>query len=126
MPLLAAHVALPELRAGGSRRRALPSDPGWEGLTFAAYTLAVPSVFVSRPTLSSVCRGSEPGGPQAQGQGQGGCPCAVLAHACLSGATPIAGMSDRGMRRLLERLAAAGALKELTGRPTFRLYGLGA
>ena len=33
-------------------------------------------------------------------------------------------ISERGARRLFDRLVALGAIRELTGRATFRLYGL--
>ena len=49
---------------------------------------------------------------------------ALLDQDSLAAATPIAGLSERGTRRLFERLAALGAIRELTGRATFRLYGL--
>lgn len=36
----------------------------------------------------------------------------------------IAGMSDRGLRRLFDRLVQLDVVRELSGRPTFRIYGL--
>ncbi|MFC5387308.1 DUF1403 family protein [Aquamicrobium segne] len=34
------------------------------------------------------------------------------------------GISERGLRRLFDRLVELGVVRELTGRPTFRIYGL--
>ncbi|MBG0792324.1 DUF1403 family protein [Methylocystis sp. H62] len=50
----------------------------------------------------------------------------LLSDDCVSAsrAAKAAGLSDRAARRLFDRLVAVGAIRELTGRANFRLYGL--
>ena len=48
----------------------------------------------------------------------------LLADDALAPSARIGGLSDRAMRRLVDRLTALGLVRELTGRPSFRLYGL--
>lgn len=43
---------------------------------------------------------------------------------CLTASGRIGRMSDRAMRRIFDRLLEARLARELTGRGTFRLYGL--
>ena len=57
-------------------------------------------------------------------KGAGAALQALLDDDSLSATKNISGLSERGARRLFERLAALGAIRELTGRATFRLYGL--
>ena len=48
----------------------------------------------------------------------------LLSDDAIVASEKIAGMSDRGLRRLFDRLLELGAVRELSGRPTFRIYGL--
>lgn len=48
----------------------------------------------------------------------------LLADDALVSSTDIPGISDRGLRRLFDRLIELEAVRELTGRTTFRIYGL--
>jgi hypothetical protein len=48
----------------------------------------------------------------------------LLSDDAIVASSKIAGMSDRGLRRLFDRLIELGAVRELSGRPTFRIYGL--
>lgn len=48
----------------------------------------------------------------------------LLSDDAIGASEEIAGMSDRGLRRLFDRLVEFGAVRELSGRSTFRVYGL--
>ncbi|MCR5860527.1 DUF1403 family protein [Mesorhizobium sp. J428] len=48
----------------------------------------------------------------------------LLSDDAIVASEKIAGMSDRGLRRLFDRLVELGAVRELSGRSTFRIYGL--
>ena len=49
---------------------------------------------------------------------------ALLAEDAVAAVTLTGLGSDRAARRFLERLVTLGAIRELTGRSSFRLYGL--
>ena len=48
----------------------------------------------------------------------------LLSDDAITASENIAGMSDRGLRRLFDRLVELGSVRELSGRPAFRIYGL--
>jgi hypothetical protein len=63
--------------------------------------------------------------PKLRAKGAGAALAALLDEDSLSASSTIGGrLSERGARRLFDRLAALGAARELTGRAAFRLYGL--
>ncbi|TAN07875.1 MAG: DUF1403 family protein, partial [Rhizobiaceae bacterium] len=48
----------------------------------------------------------------------------LLSDDAIVASDKIAGMSDRSLRRLFDRLVKLGAVRELSGRPAFRIYGI--
>ncbi|MER8556611.1 DUF1403 family protein [Mesorhizobium sp. M1217] len=48
----------------------------------------------------------------------------VLSDDAVVASAKIAGMSDRGLRRLFDRLVELGAVREMSGRTAFRIHGL--
>jgi Protein of unknown function (DUF1403) len=62
--------------------------------------------------------------PRLRAKGASAVVAALLDDDAIAPAARLGGMSDRGMRRLCDRLVGLGAARELTGRAAFRLYGL--
>ena len=112
-------------RATGEGRRPRPGEAGWVQARGAQLTRARRS---PPSTWPRTCRAARPGSrtprQNCAPRGRAGRLEALLADDAVSAAAPIPSLSDRARRRLFERLVALGAARELTGRATFRLYGL--
>ena len=120
LPLLAA-----PLFAGGGRRAAGDVGDGAEGAIVFAYAKAAAHAVDCSAELGRRAQTLQDVAPKLRAKGAPAALQALLDDDCLSASSKIGGqMSERGARRLFDRLIALGAVRELTGRATFRLYGL--
>ncbi|WP_295807529.1 DUF1403 family protein [uncultured Nitratireductor sp.] len=62
--------------------------------------------------------------PKLRAKGAQGIVQTLLADDALMASHAFSNMSDRGLRRLFARLVSLGAVRELSGRDSFRIYGL--
>jgi hypothetical protein len=104
--------------------RVKPGEAAWTAACCAAYARAAIVACDLHAALSAAAGRLSTAAPKLRAKGAGAAISALLADDALSSATNIPGLSDRGLRRLFDRLVELGALRELTGRATFRLYGL--
>lgn len=130
VPLLAVAMAHPSLRRGTwARERASwprPSDADWPAAVAFAYGLAVVEAHALAVDLARRAQKLVSVAPMLRAKGARRVVDMLLAD---DGVTPAAaasraGLSDRAARRLFDRLVALGAVRELSGRDTFRIYGL--
>jgi len=123
LPLLA-----PSLFPGAGRRPGGVDDPpdGTETTRVViAYAKAAARAIDLAGDLARRAEKLAEAAPKLRAKGAGAALRALLDEDCLSASSKIGGqLSERGARRLFDRLVALGAVRELTGRATFRLYGL--
>jgi hypothetical protein len=124
VPVLATQIHAPALRSGpGGRRR----RPGGEG-DAAALCLAAAAGAAEACRLAGEIAGRAARlaavTPKLRAKGAGEAIRLLLDDEAVPGALVTASLSRWASRRLFERLAALEAVRELSGRPTFRLYGL--
>ncbi len=122
LPLIASELFL--RRATGEGRRPRPGEARWMKLVALAYARAALAALDLAQDLSRRAARLAGAAPKLRAKGKAGAIEALLADDAVSAAAPIANLSDRARRCLFERLVALEAARELTGRPTFRLYGL--
>jgi hypothetical protein len=126
LPLIAAKILDPSLRPPGAGRRPRPDDPAWPKAAAGAIALAAAAALDLARDLSRRADALLEAAPQLRAKPAAKIVGLLLADDCVSPAEAArtAPMTDRAARRLFDRLVRLGAARELTGRPTFRLYGL--
>jgi len=114
-------IPLPLLVSGLGRKSPREEDFGGVAIAYARAAGAAVDLHGELARRAAVLLATA---PRLRAKGAGAVVTALLDDDALAPAARLGGMSDRGMRRLCDRLVTLGAARELTGRPTFRLYGL--
>ena len=122
--LLATTIARPSSRSAGRRPR--PGDADWPLHCATAVALAAREAHGLAADLSRRSAKLLSVAPKLRAKGAGRVIEMLLADDAVSPATAAkaARLSDRASRRLFDRLVELGVVRELSGRPSFRLYGL--
>ncbi len=125
LPLLATTIAHPSMR-NATGRRPRPSDPDWSSSVACAAARAAQEAYALASELSRRSHMLLSVAPGLRAKGALRVVDLLLADDCVSAprAATSVGLSDRATRRLFDRLMALGAVRELSGRANFRLYGL--
>ena len=120
LPLLAT-----ALFSGAARYAGDDVRDGAEGAIVFAYAKAAARACDLSAELGRRAQKLQGAAPKLRAKGAWAALAALLDDDSLSASSKIGGQtSERGARRLFDRLVALGAIRELTGRATFRLYGL--
>jgi hypothetical protein len=121
VPLLAPYIRRSELSIAP---RLFAGDDTWLKTCCLAYARAAANACDLFADLIRRADRLRAVAPQLRAKGAARAVVILLHEDAISPASTTIWMSDRAARRLFERLVTLGAMRELTGRPTFRLYGL--
>ena len=126
VPQLATVIAHPALRRGPNGRRPRPADRDWSTALAGSYALAAGEAIDLAGALSRQTQKLLDATPKLRAKSAARVIEMLLTDDCVAPARVAkrAKLSDRSARRLFDRLTELGAVRELTGRTNFRLYGL--
>lgn len=124
VPLLASQMSAPFFKTGERRRRIRPGDTGWGRAVFIAYAKAATDACEMGFRLSESAHRLLEVAPKLRAKGSADVVRLLLDEDAVPGSWSNSKLSARGARRLFERLQVLGAVRELSGRSSFRLYGL--
>lgn len=124
VPLLATQIHSAALRTGPDRRRGRPGAPGFERVICLAASAGAAEACRLAAGVAQQAERLDAVKPKLRSKGAGEVLALLLADDAVSGSFTSKAMSRWASRRLFERLQQLDAVQELTGRPTFRIYGL--
>ncbi|MGA8173057.1 MAG: DUF1403 family protein, partial [Methylocystis sp.] len=126
VPLLTTTIAHASLRRGPGGKRPRPADPDWVDAAAGAYAMAAGEAYALAGDLARAGEKLLAVESKLRTKGAGRVVELLLGDDAVSPAraAKTARLSDRAARRLFDRLVELGAVRELSGRPNFRLYGL--
>lgn len=124
VPLLATQVHSPLLRQGRAKSRLRPGEEGFGHACLIAAAAGAAEACQLAAAMAVRAQRLAQAAPKLRAKGAGEAVALLLDDDAVPGTLTTRHMSRWASRRLFERLEPLGAVRELTGRSAFRLYGL--
>lgn len=124
VPLLTTQIRAPLLRSGSNGRRARPGSEAFGQAMFIAAALAAAEACRLATNMAAQAERLRAAAPKLRSKAAGDVIDRLLGDDAVSGALTTKALSRWASRRLFDRLAELGAVRELSGRAAFRIYGL--
>jgi len=122
--ILGTQLHAPLLRFGPNRYRARPGGEEFERAVFVAASLGAAEACRLAAGIDQQAERLHEVTPKLRAKGAGEVIALLLTDDAVSGSFTSKAMTRWASRRLFERLQQFDAVRELSGRPNFRLYGL--
>jgi hypothetical protein len=124
VPILSTQIHAPLLRSGLEGRRARPGSDAFEQAVFIAAALGAAEACRLAAGMATRAERLRAMVPKLRSRAAGEVVDRLLGDDAVSGTLATKNLSRWASRRLFDRLVQLGAVRELSGRPAFRIYGL--
>ena len=124
VPILSTQIHAPLLRTGPDGRRARPDRDGFEQAVFIAAAVGAAEACRLAADMATRAERLRAAAPKLRSKAAGDVIERLVSDDAVSGSLTTKNLSRWASRRLFDRLVELGAVRELSGRPTFRIYGI--